>query len=90
MADTTTQLPRVERSTSGIKNSLFQMLDGLEAGTLDATQASAMCRVIGTILSVSRLEVSIYRALGESKAASGVLSLPAATLDGKSQQAEQH
>jgi hypothetical protein len=90
MAENTQTLPRVERSTSGIKNSLFQMLDGLEGGTLEADKASAMCRVITTILSVSRLEVSIYRALGESKAATGVLSLPAATLDGQSKQAETH
>jgi hypothetical protein len=89
MPDTITQgkpLPRIERTTSGLKSTLFDMLEGLQNGTMDAEKSNSMCRVVNSLMSVQRMELGMFRAIGEAKAANGVLSLPSANLDGRPQQ----
>lgn len=52
---------RIERSASGLREALFDAIDGLRAGSLDVKQANAIAAAAGTILKSIDTQVAFER-----------------------------
>ena len=50
MTDETTPAPAVARTSAGLRNALFDELDGLRSGTTNATKANATAKLGQTSL----------------------------------------
>ena len=51
----------VTRSTAGLRDTLFDALDGLNAGKRSAADVVAACRVAGAIVETVQLEIDFHR-----------------------------
>lgn len=50
-------LPAAERTSAGLRNALFDELDGIRKGTSNATRANAVAKLCMTIVETVRVEI---------------------------------
>lgn len=53
-------LPRLSRTTAGLRDALFDELDQLRAGGGNIAQAIAVCKIAGQIINVARAELDFH------------------------------
>jgi len=51
----------IERTSLGCRDALFDMLDGLRAGTVTPTLANATAKLIGEIVNTVQLELNVAK-----------------------------
>jgi hypothetical protein len=52
----------VERSPSGLRDALFELLDGIRSGTVTTKQARMQCEIASRIIDTGRLELQAIQA----------------------------
>lgn len=52
---------KVERTSAGLREALFDELDGLRSGETNATQANATAKIAGTIVDTVNMEMAALK-----------------------------
>lgn len=55
--------PPVARTSAGLRDALFDELDGLRAGSSNPTKASAVAKLAGTVIETVRMELDVQKHL---------------------------
>lgn len=61
---TETNIAKAVRTTEGMRDSLFDALDGLTNGTKTAQEAQAICKVCAQIVNSVNAEIEFYKHIG--------------------------
>lgn len=61
----TTPLPIVPRTSAGLRNALFDELDGLRGGTTNATKANATAKLAAAIVSTVEMELEVHKVMNK-------------------------
>lgn len=64
----------VTRTSAGLRDALFDAIDGIRAGRLDASKANATARLAAEIVNTARLEIEARK--GDRCAATSSHTLP--------------
>lgn len=56
-------LPPVERSSAGLRNALFDALDGLRNGDMNANTANATAKIADAVIATVKMELEVQRHL---------------------------
>lgn len=56
-------LPLVERSSAGLRNALFDALDALRTGDMNANTANAIAKIADGVISTVKMELEVQRHL---------------------------
>lgn len=67
-----------ERTSAGLRTALFDELDGLRKGTVNATRANAVAKLCTTIVETVRMEIDVAKYAEKNK------SMPATKALGRS------
>ena len=54
----------VVRTSEGLRDTLFDALDGLNSGTVNAQEAQAICKVCAQIINSVNTEIEFYKHIG--------------------------
>jgi hypothetical protein len=57
------QTPEVVRTSAGLRDALFDEIDGLRNGTSDGRRANAVARIAGEIVNTVHMEIAVQRHL---------------------------
>lgn len=55
--------PPVERSSAGLRNALFDALDALRSGDMNANTANAIAKIADGVISTVKMELDVQRHL---------------------------
>lgn len=66
----------VPRTSAGLRNSLFDVLDDLRAGRTSPRNAVAYAGVVNQIVGVTKLEMAYQRFIGTTNGKDGALEVP--------------
>lgn len=62
MSDVTTPIPSpIVRTSAGLRNALFDELDGIRAGTSNTARANAVAKLAGQLVETVRMELEVQR-----------------------------
>lgn len=56
---------KVERTSAGLRSALFDELDGLRSGEINATRANATAKIVGGIVDTVNMEMNAYKLLNK-------------------------
>lgn len=59
---------KVQRTSAGLRGALFDELDGLRDGSINATKANATAKIAGAIVDTVNMEMAAYKLLRGSSA----------------------
>lgn len=60
----------VARTSAGLRDALFDELDGLRDGSVNATKANATAKIAGAIVDTVTMEMTAYKLMNKSGSAS--------------------
>lgn len=61
---------KVERTSAGLRDALFDELDGLRDGSINPTKANATAKIASTIVDTVSMELAVYKAMSKQAAPS--------------------
>lgn len=64
-------LKMTQRTSAGLRGSLFDELDGLRKGTINATRANAVAKLATTIIETVRVELDVMKYRERNKQSPG-------------------
>jgi hypothetical protein len=73
----------VTRTTKGMQDHLFDVLDGLADGSMTPQHAQAVADVSRTLIQTARLEVDVARFVADARAKPGTATVKALILSGR-------
>lgn len=59
---------KIERSSAGLRDALFDELDGLRDGSVNATKANATAKIASAIVDTVTMEIAAYKILSKQPA----------------------
>lgn len=65
-----TNFKPVTRTSAGLRDALFDELDGLRDGSVNATKANATAKIAGAIVDTVTMEMTAYKLMNKSGGAS--------------------
>jgi len=71
---------KIKRTSAGLKGALFEAIEALRAGDIDANEAKQIAGLAREITNVTRLELDLYN-YQETQASFADMALPAFNLD---------
>lgn len=60
-----TMVSPVVRTSAGLRNALFDELDGIRSGTSNTARANAVAKLAGTLIETVRMELEVQRQMGK-------------------------
>jgi hypothetical protein len=70
------EMPNVSRTSSGLRDALFDELDDLRNGRTNPTKANAVSKIASSIISTVEMELEVHRIMSKADAS----AVPAASL----------
>ena len=80
MTKSETNLKPVARTSAGLRDALFDELDGLRDGSVNATKANATAKIAGAIVDTVTMEMTAFKLLQKSSSNSPVTKVPTLAL----------
>src|SRR4051812_41461890 len=79
--DITAPLPAVERSAKGLRDAIFDEIDGLRAGTITPSHARAVANLVRQCIDAARLDLQSRRSMPNTLMLGDDSPLPTAARD---------
>ena len=61
----TKEVKKVERTSAGLREALFDNLDGLRDGTVNPTMANATAKIAAAVVSTVEMEMDAYKLINK-------------------------
>ena len=71
----------VARTSAGLRDALFDELDGLRDGTVNATKANATAKIASAIVDTVSMEMAAFKLMRKPVSPEGDYKIPALSLD---------